>query len=138
MKIISPAIAYIALTLSATSAAEAQSVSLERLNDWEFRFYACKNVVMNAAIITRLMERHQITNQDGIEAMQSQLGPALMQAVHENETTFPFSEDEASFVSDLTFSVVSGMVAGGFELSDIQIMRSGYDLCAHAIDGVTQ
>ena len=112
MKFVSRAFAYFALTLSASAAAEAQSVSLERLNDWEFRFYACKNVVMNAAIIARLMERHQITNQDGIEAMQSQLGPAIIQAVHENETTFPFSEDEASFVSDLAFSVVSGMVIG--------------------------
>lgn len=118
--------------------AAAQSFSKDRLSDWEFRFYACKHVVMNAVIVVRLMAKHRITDQRGIDEMQSQLGPAVAKAVTENEKKFQFMDGEAEFVSDLTFAVVSGMVTGGFELSETQLIQSGSDICIHTIETMAQ
>ena len=120
------------------TAVQGQSFSKDRLSDWEFRFYACKNVVMNAVIVIRLMEKHQITNQSGIDELQSQIGPAVANSVSENEKEYQFVEGEASFVSDLTFAVVSGLVHGGFELSATQLIQSGNDLCIHTIETMAQ
>lgn len=126
--------AFLALAIFLPTTANAQSIPIERLNDWEFRFYVCKNVIMNAAVVTRLMARYQVTDQSGISKMKSELGPALVKAVTENENVFQFREGEAWFVSDLTFSVVSGMVSGGFELSDLQLMRSANEICISTIE----
>lgn len=120
------------------TAATAQSFSKDRLSDWEFRFYACKHVVMNASIVARLMAKHQITDQSGLDEIQFQLGAAMADAVTENENEYRFVEGEASFVSDLTFAVVSGMVHGGFELSDTQLIQSGNNLCIHTIETMAQ
>lgn len=120
------------------SGATAQSVSKDRLNDWEFRFYACKNVVMNAVIVARLMAKHKITDQSGIEELHSQLGPTMAEAVKKHEKEYQFIDGEAQFVSDLTFSVVTGMVQGGFELSETQLINSGSNICIHTIESVAQ
>ncbi|WP_425416502.1 hypothetical protein [Oricola indica] len=126
------------LLISLPATSQAQSLSQERLRDWEFKFYACKHVVMNAAIVVRLMAKHQITDQDGITEMQSQLGSALAKSTTESEELFQFTKGEAWFISGLTFAVVSGMVSGGFELSDLQLIRTGSDICIHSIDSMAQ
>jgi hypothetical protein len=130
-------IGFVAL-VSFGTAAPAQSFFKDRLSDWEFRFYACKNVVMNAVIVIRLMGKYKVTSQSGIDELQSQIGPAVANAVSENEKEYRFVEGESSFVSDLTFAVVSGMVHGGYELSATQLIQSGNDLCIQTIEAMAQ
>ncbi|MCC0069631.1 MAG: hypothetical protein H6897_06845 [Rhodobacteraceae bacterium] len=129
--------ASILLLLLATTAT-AQSFSKDRLSDWQFRFYACKHVIMGAAFVTRVMDQQHVTDQEGIDGIAAQLAPLLAKGMLEIEKEYQFSEGEAQFVSDLTFAVVSGMVAGGFELSDTQLMNSGSDICIHTIDDMAQ
>lgn len=130
-------ICFVTLFSFGTSAA-AQSFSQDRLHDWEFRFYACKNVLMNAVIVTRLMEKHQITDQNGINEMKADIGPAIANAVTATEENFQFVEGEALFLSDLTFAVVSSMVYAGFELSASQLIQSGNDVCINTLESMAQ
>lgn len=115
----------------------AQGIPIKRLNDWEFRFYVCKNVMENASIVIGLMNRFQVSSQEDIDEMQSRLGPTVAKTVLKQERTYSFSEIEALFVSDLVFSVVGGMAGSGFELTDKELMQVGPGLCIHVIDGVS-
>ncbi len=108
---------------------------MKRLNDWQFRFYVCKNVVENAAIVLGLMNRFQLSSQTDVDELQSQLGPTVAKTVLEREKDYPFSDIEARMVSDLVFSVVGGMAGGGFELTDKVLMHVGPGLCIHVLDG---
>ncbi|MBD1547086.1 hypothetical protein [Roseibium aggregatum] len=113
----------------------AQGIPIKRLNDWEFRFYVCKNVMENASIVLGMMNRFQVSSQEDIDEMQSQLGPTVAKTVLEREKDYPFSDIEAILVSDLVFSVVGGMAGGGFELTDKTLMNVGPGLCIHVLDG---
>lgn len=91
---------------------------------------------MNAAIVARLLESRQITDQGGIDGLQSGLGTAIEDAVNKHEKSYQFLDGEALFISDLTFAVVSGMVDGGFELTDMQLMQSANDICISTIESI--
>lgn len=129
------AMSFCVLTIVVPVASVAQTIPIEKLNDWQFRFYVCKSVVMNAAIVTRMMKKHNISDQNGIDALQSNVGAGMANMVFENSGGFQFSLTEAEFISDLTFAVISGMVHGGFELSDMQLMSFGNEACINTIDG---
>lgn len=114
----------------------AQSFPLERLSDWEFRFHACKNAVRQVPAVVRLMRSQGLNGLQGVEVLRTETGPLLAAAILENERGVKFSEGEAAFVSDLTFTLVGGMIAGGLELTETQLLRSGLDLCNSAIGGL--
>lgn len=126
------------LSLCHFDQATAQTLSKDRLKDWEFRFYACKHVLINTAYVLRVMKERNIGGEDGITRLQDNLGPALSSAIPGNEPRYRFSVDEAVFVSDLTFAVVSGINVGGQELSDIGLISSASDLCVQTIEGLSQ
>lgn len=128
------AIAFLITFCSLGTMAVAQSFSQDRLNDWEFRFYTCKNVLMSASLIFDIMDEQNITNQSGIDAVQTALGHVIANAVIKNEENFEFSEGEAAFLSDVTFAVISSMVYAGYELSNTQLFNSGNNICIHTIE----
>tara|TARA_R110002020_G_C16308727_1_gene773646 strand:+ start:327 stop:581 length:255 start_codon:yes stop_codon:yes gene_type:complete len=84
------------------------------------------------------MEKHQITDQRGIDGMQADIGPAIANAVIATEKNFQFVEGEALFLSDLTFAVVSSMVYAGFETSASQLIQSGNDICINTLESMAQ
>ena len=126
------------LLVSVPFAVSAQSFPTERLQDWEFRFYVCKSVVINASILFDMMAKYQINDQVGIDKMKSQLGPSLVKAMTQSEKEYQFSDGELWFISDLTFAVVGGIVAGGYELSDRALLNVGNGACIHAIDSFSK
>ena len=107
---------------------------MDRLNDWQFRFYACKNSLANAAIILRLMEKYEISEEKGITKLKNLLAPELPKKIMEYEKDYQFSDGELLFVSDMSFAIVLGMLNGGFELSDLRILQIGNGLCISTIE----
>jgi len=138
MRVIFRAFVFIIVILASVGASNAQSISNERLNNWEFRFYACKNVVFSAAVVARLMESNNITSLAEIDSLETTLGPALGNNVIENEKSFQFRGGEGAFISSVTFAIISGMVHAGIEITDMKLMRNAYDGCIHAIEGISQ
>jgi len=116
----------------------AQSFPQEKLKDWEFRFYACKNVVMQASAVMQLMKDHLLLGLDGVKNLREQTGELLAKAIRENERGVSFSEGEAAFVSDLTYTLVSGMIVEGLDLTELQLIRSGPDLCISTIQNMAE
>lgn len=127
-----------AVLMSFANTASAQAVSTARLENWEFRFYACKNVIMNAAIVAQLMKKHQLTGESGVKQVSDYLGTQIAVMVQEHENKYQFTDGEALFVSDLTFAVVGGMVVGGFELITSNFLSVGNDVCISTIEDLTQ
>lgn len=125
-----------ALLILMVASANAQSIEKERLADWQFRFYACKNAAMNAAVLVQVMTKNNVTDQSGLDNMQEAIGPAVAQQVTEHEKSYQFSEAEAVFVSDLTFAVLGGLLAGGFELTPMSVIGAGSDTCIAGIDAL--
>lgn len=116
----------------------AQLLPMERLRDWEFRFYACKHVLINSAYVLRVMDDLQIAGEDAVDKLEKDLGPALAVAIPGNEREYQFSEAEALFVSDLTFAVVSGVLVDDKDLTDIRLISSASDLCVRVIEGLSE
>lgn len=124
----------VALLINFTLIANAQSFPKERLSDWQFRFYACKNVQISASIVIDMMRKYQITDQIGLRKLYTDIGPGIKRAVMDSEKAILFSEGEATFVSDLTFAVLSGMILNWKEPSDTRLLHEGSDLCIYTID----
>lgn len=134
---VSKSILLLATFLSFSTMASAQSISLDRLGDWKFRFYACKNVLASAVLIIDIMEEQNITDQRGIDIVKSALGIRIASTVIESEKNYNFEKGEAAFISDLTFAVVSSMVYVGYKPSANQLFLSGSEICVQTIEAMT-
>jgi hypothetical protein len=118
-------------------AAAAQGIAIERMEDWEFRFEACRTAVMMAGILSDVAANRDMLNPASLTNLHAELRDQMESSILEN-SGYPFTPVEAALVSDLTLSITLGFDWKPGQDRYMGLVFGGFESCSNLFDALLE
>lgn len=111
------------------------SYTIDKVNDWKYHSFICKNVVFHLFIISQLDRKNGVNE---VSKYQDSFKTRIKNSIINDEKDYNFDLTDAEFIADLTFIIRDTLLQFNQNkvLETGVILNQGHNLCISTLDNM--